>query len=58
MITKQTGDFTIKILPRGLISSLVNHIVQKIKLVEHSSGHGITVHGGGWECVKINRTLQ
>ena len=58
MITPQTGGITIKILPRDLVSSLVNHIVQTIQTVEHSNGHGIIVRGGGGECVRINRTLQ
>ena len=58
MITAQTGIITIKIIPRDLVSSLVNHIVQTIQTVEHSNGHGIIVRGGSWECVRINRTLQ
>ena len=58
MITAQTGGITIKITPREVVSSHVKNIVQMIKTVEHSNGHGTTVRGGSAEYVRVNRTLQ
>ena len=58
MITAQTGIITIKIIPRDLVSSSVKNIVQMIKTVEHSNGHGTTVRGGSAEYVRVNLTLQ
>ena len=58
MITAQTGGITIKIIPRKLVSLRVKNIVQMIKIVEHSNGHGIIVRGGSSEYVKVNLTLQ
>ena len=58
MITKQTGVIIIKTLPRNLVSSSVKSIVQMMKTVEHSNGHGTIVRGGSVEYVKVNLTLQ
>ena len=58
MITAQTGIITIEIIPRDLVSSSVKSIVQMMKTVEHSNGHGTIVRGGSVEYVKINLTLQ
>ena len=58
MITTQTGVIIIKTLPRNLVSSSVKSIVQMMKTVEHSNGHGTIVRGGSVEYVKANLTLQ
>ena len=58
MITTQTGGITMKTLARNLISSSVKSIVQMMKTVEHSNGHGTIVRGGSVEYVKVNLTLQ
>lgn len=58
MITAQTGGIIIKTLPIDLVSSTVKSIVQMMKTVEHSNGHGTIVRGGSVEYVKVNRTLQ
>ena len=58
MITTQIGGITMKTLTRNLISSSVKSIVQMMKTVEHSNGHGTIVRGGSVEYVKVNLTLQ
>ena len=58
MIKTQTGGITMKTLARNLISSSVKSIVQMMKTVEHSNGHGTIVRGGSVEYVKVNLTLQ
>ena len=58
LITTPTSDITTKILLKELISSLVNHIVQRILTVGHSNGPGITVAGGRMEHAKRSLTLH
>ena len=58
MIKAQTGGIIMKTFPRNLASSSVKSIVQMMKTVEHSNGHGTIVRGGSVEYVKVNLTLQ
>ena len=58
MLKTQNGGITIRIPPREMISSNVQHIVRTIKIVDHLNGRGIIVRGGSSEYVKVKRTLQ
>ena len=58
MLKTQNGGITIRIPPREMISSNVQHIVRTIKIVDHLNGRGIIVLGGSSEYVKVKRTLQ
>ena len=58
MLKTENGGITIRIPPREMISSNVQHIVRTIKIVDHLNGLGIIALGGSSEYVKVKRTLQ
>ena len=58
MLKTQNGGITIRIPPREMISSNVQHIVRTIKIVDHLNGLGIIVLGGSSEYAKLNLPLH
>ena len=54
IITTPTMGFTIKILPKGLVSVAVNHSVGMIRTVDHLNGHSTIVAGGSMGNVKLS----
>ena len=46
IITTPTMGFTIKILPKKLVSVAVNQAVYRIRTVDHSNGHRTIAAGG------------
>ena len=58
IITTPTMGFTIKILPKQLVSVAVNHSVGMIRTVDHLNGHSTIVAGGSMGNVKLSLMPQ
>ena len=54
IITTPTMGFTIKILPKKLVSVAVNQAVQTIRTADRSNGAGTIVAGGSMGNVKLS----
>ena len=54
ILTTPTMGFTIKILPKQLVSVVVNQAVQTIRTADRSNGAGTIVAGGSMGNVKIS----
>ena len=58
IVTTPTMGFTIKMMPKKLVSVAVNHSVGMIRTVDHLNGHSTIVAGGSMGNVKLSLMPQ